>query len=390
MRENRSFDAYLSEYQPAGQCIEAAGTDRTNFDPKSRKDVPRKHEMRYCVKDTNHEWSASHLEFDNGKNDGFVAVNNDSASNDGGARAMGFYNRDDIPFYYWLADNFAISDRYFASLLGPTHSNIMFYYKATSCGFAEGVDTNPNLTLECGEKAPTIFSLLDDKHVSYRVYSDYPLTEGAAAVVFGVYSPTKGVGSIADFLSDAAQDKLPSVVFVEPNYGKHFSVTLGTESDEHPPTNIQFGQAFSYHVISGLMSSPSWANSILFVTWDEHGGYYDHVIPPPACVPDESTAYDFAFDRYGFRVPFFVVSPFAKPGYVSHMVADHTSIVRFIEHWQDLPAMTNRDANAWPLLDMFQFDAPRTSPAPDPMLAHQSTDPVHVADCNGTGGTGMP
>ena len=94
--------------------------------------------------------------------------------------------------------------------------------------------------------------------------------------------------------------------------------------------------------------------------WDEHGGYYDHVPPPRACEPDNLRPTSHAFDRLGFRVPLLIVSPYAKPHYVSHMVADHTSVLRFVEHVFDLGALTKRDANAWPLLDAFDFSAPST------------------------------
>ncbi len=392
LRENHSFDNYLGEYRSAtGSTVDGAGSDSWNPDP-SDPDTPnapvyRYHETRYCIADTDHEWSPSHLEYDNGRMDGFVAANNNSATGRGGARAMGYYDRSDLPFYYWLADNFAISDRYFSAYLGPTHSNIMFYFKATSCGYAEGIDTQPNLALDCGASKPTIFSELDDKGVQYKVYSDNSPPIGAAAVLFRVYDPTKGVGSIDDFVSDAAKDKLPSVVFVEPNYGK---IPYETEDDEHPPTNIQVGQRMAWKVITGLMASPSWQSSILFVTWDEHGGYYDHYAPPHACDPGGYMQYDFKFDRYDFRVPLFAVSQYSKPGYVGHIFSDHTSIVRFIEYWQGLPAMTARDANAWPLLDMFDFTTARSITLPDSTIADGSTDPGHVASCNGTGGPGEP
>ena len=116
------------------------------------------------------------------------------------------------------------------------------------------------------------------------------------------------------------------------------------------------------------MHSPNWKSSALFVTWDEHGGFYDHVNPPHACPPDDYPPVQYvdkvltnmpgAFDHYGPRVPLFVVSPYAKRGFVSHRVTDHTSILRFVETRFNLPALTNRDANADPLFDVFDFDHP--------------------------------
>ena len=390
MRENRSFDHYLGALAPPpGQTLDVAPPDAVNPDPAHPGAmISRYHETRYCVRNSIHEWSAVHQQFDNGRLDGFVASNNDSAVNDGGGRAMGYYDESDLPLYYWLARNFAISDRYFSALLGPTHSNLMFYYCATSCGFAEGIDTNPKLATECGAKRPSIFTLLDSVHSSFKVYSDAPLTITAAAVGLGVYDPLHGIGSISDFEDDVAADQLPDVTFVEPNYG---TLPLGVEDDEHPPTNPQVGQRFVFRVLDALMSHPTvWSSSAVFITWDEHGGYYDHVVPPVACVPDDSRVFDFAFDHHGFRVPLIVVSPFARSGYVSHVTADHTSITRFIEHWKGLPALTRRDANAWPLLDMFAFDqVPNPAAAPDAALAAENAEPAHVASCTGTPPTGV-
>jgi len=167
---------------------------------------------------------------------------------------------------------------------------------------------------------------------------------------------------------DILLNRLPAVTFVEPTYQGYF----GIENDEHPNTNIQLGQSWTYQVLAALMAKPEiWSHTIVFLTWDEHGGYYDHVKPPKACPPDgKNDQLDFQFDRYGFRVPLLAVSPFAKKGYVSHAVADHTSILRFIEHWQNLPALTRRDANAWPLLDLFDFTTTRSDVGmPDPAMA---------------------
>lgn len=122
----------------------------------------------------------------------------------------------------------------------------------------------------------------------------------------------------------------------------------------------------------------------LFLTWDEHGGFWDHVPPPAACVPDDippmlsSGDEPGAFDRYGIRVPVVVVSPFARQRYVSHRVHDHTSILRFIETRFDLPALTRRDANADPMLNFFDFKAPTFAL---PLLPAAAIDQNQQAQC---------
>jgi phospholipase C len=133
------------------------------------------------------------------------------------------------------------------------------------------------------------------------------------------------------------------------------------------------------------MASPNWPTSALFLTYDEHGGYYDHVPPPAAPIPDnippnlKAGDTPGAFDRYGFRVPAVVVSPFAKPHYVSHVVDDHTSILRFMELRFGLPALSNRDLNADPMLDMFDFSKPQFTTPPN--LPAAVVDPAKLAAC---------
>jgi phospholipase C len=154
--------------------------------------------------------------------------------------------------------------------------------------------------------------------------------------------------------------------------------------DEHAPSNIQLGQKFTEEVVRALLASPLWPRSVLFLTYDEHGGFYDHVPPPAACLPDdipperESGDVEGAFDRYGFRVPLIAVSPYARRGHVSHFVSSAASVLRFVETRFSLPAMTARDANAEPLLDLFDFERPDLT-VPD--LPAAALDPDERARC---------
>ena len=143
-----------------------------------------------------------------------------------------------------------------------------------------------------------------------------------------------------------------------------FAGAPNVENDEHPPANVQVGEKFVSDVISGLFTSPEWPSSALFLEWDEHGGFYDHVAPPAATPPDNiapmtgSGDQSGAFDRYGIRVPVAVISPFSKQHFVSHVVHDHASILRFIETRFGLPSLTQRDASADPMLELFNFQNP--------------------------------
>jgi phospholipase C len=369
MMENRSFDSYFSKLPAYGvKDVDVADDTFTNPQPGSPpKYVNRYHETRYCIVNTAHDWGPVHLQYDNGNMDGFIVTNDP-----GGERAMGYYDQYDLPFYYWLASTFAVSDRHFSSLLGPTWPNRFFFYGATSWGRTMTPDTPP-----LNQKK--IVNEMDDAGRSWKIYRDGTIDFG---VVFG---PQYAGTAMSNFFTDVANDALPDLSILDPSFS-------GTgQDDEHPPTNMQKGEQLSASILSALMDHPNvWQKTVFIQTYDEHGGYYDHVPPPLACVPDGNTPPDYGFDRLGIRVPMFVASPFSKKGYVSHLVTDHTSITRFIENRFDLPAMTARDANAWPMLDMFDFQKP---PFMTPPLGLPNATPyqAQVDWCvNNPAGTGLP
>ncbi|MEO8458272.1 MAG: alkaline phosphatase family protein [Chloroflexota bacterium] len=358
MQENHSFDNYfgqLKKYAPSLD-VEAQPDDASNPDPKGGAPIAAYHETSLCASsDLNHSWDGTHSEIDGGAMDGFTAAN--VAPNDpSGKRAMGYYNETDLPFYYGLFSTFAIGDRYFASVPGPTQPNRFYLYSGTS--FGRTVNGLPPSGDEFSQR--TIFNELDESGVSWKIYSSQ-----FAYSSFFAYVRTNSaahVSTLADYYADAAAGKLPNVAFVDP-------VFIGEEeNDEHPPADAQIGQKFVSDVIAGLMASPNWASSAMFLEWDEHGGYYDHVAPPAAVPPDDiapmgATEPGQKFDSLGVRVPFALISPFAKKSYVSHTTYDHTSVLAFIEERFGLDALTARDGAADPMLEMFDFaDAPFVTP----------------------------
>jgi phospholipase C len=377
MQENRSFDHYFGQLRPHGRWqAEGPPRDASNPDPEGGPPIEPFHQTALCeVADLAHSWNASHAQFDGGAMDGFTATNVDAAD-PSGSRAMGYYEKSDLPFYFDLYRTFAIGDRYFASVLGPTYPNRFYLLAGTSFGHVRN-------DLSLPDAPPTILEKLEAAGVSWKVYfSQFPfsaLFPNAAA--FGDHFVP-----IVDLYADAAAGALPSVAFVDPP----FFGGVNEEGDEHPPANVQVGQAFVASVIESLFASPQWPGAALFVTYDEHGGYFDHVPPPAACVPDDvapmlrSTDTPAAFDRYGFRVPVVVVSPFARPRFVSHVVHDHTSILRFIETRFDLPALTRRDANADPMLEFFDFGRPAF--AKPPRLPPALVDPERATECSAIAG----
>ena len=277
---------------------------------------------------------------------------------------MGFYTKHDLPFYYKLYRTFAMSDRHFCAVLGPTFPNRHFLLTASAFGHIS--NDFPTVATEFSQL--TIFDLLDQAGVSWKIYQ----SDIAFGIIYAyVREHMEHVRPIAEYYSDAAGGTLPQVAYIDPDF------LDGGENDEHPPSNAQVGQAFVASVIGAFVESPNWPRGALFVTYDEHGGYWDHVPPPPACVPDDIPPalapgdVQAAYDRYGIRVPFLAVSPFSRKHYVSHTTTDQTAILRFIETRFDLPALTRRDANASPLLELFDFDDPpfmRPPRMPDPKI----------------------
>jgi len=347
MQENRSFDEYFQELPQFGQPdVDVAPPGFHNPDPKTGKDVTAFHQAALCGKDTRHDWNSAHTQYNDGKMDGFV-----STSNPHGDRALGFYDAKDLGYYYALANTFAIGDRYFASILGPTWPNRMFFHSASTFGHIGNTAPPP----EADE--PSLFHQLQQKGVEWIIYAEGMTFEEK---IFRHLHDEKGdhFKDLDAFFEDAKRGTLPAYVWLESSYG-------GPDAtDEHPPADIQLGQRFVSKLIDALTHGPQWAHSALFITYDEPGGFFDHVPPPPACPPDaiepllEKRHVRARFDRLGMRVPFIVVSPFAKAHYVSHQVFSHNSLSRLVQARFDLPALSARDANSAIPYDLFDFAHP--------------------------------
>jgi phospholipase C len=357
MMENRSFDHYFQKAKEHGLTdMDVAPADFSNPD-KDGKPVPIFRETRLCFVDTNHGWAGVHEQVGAMDTmDGFVKTNegnheipvHGTPDMVAGSRAMAYYDKPDLPFMYWAAEQFAVGDRYFCSLQGPTWPNRMFLYGASSWGRTGNSLAEPPYE--------TIFDLLEKRGVTWRIYPSQTMGAGVVAGSVLKYAAEHVAFSGDEYYADAAAGKLPQVVFVDPKIGKEGY----DQNDEHPPAVMQIGQEWLARVTKALIDSPQWSRSAMFITYDEHGGLYDHVKPPKACEPDSRTPQTpgAKFDRYGVRVPFVVVSPFAKKKFVSHRVYDHTSITRFVEAKFTLPALSKRDANAEAPWDMFDFASP--------------------------------
>ena len=285
-------------------------------------------------------WNASHQSFDNGRNDGFVRAS--------GPVAMRFFDESHLPFTYSLARQFPIGQRFFCSTLCQTYPNLRYFMTGTS----SGVIRTDSSTFSAPAANGTIFDRFDKFGISWKNYYD---SLPAPLIIPGVAPPSRAgkfVKGVQNFINDAAAGNLPQFSYVNPDF---------ESVSQENPQDVQFGDRFLNKLTNALIHSPQWRSTALFISYDEHGGYFDHVPPPAAIKPDDIAPLlqpgdvPGAFDRYGFRVPLIVVSPWARRNYVSSVVQDLTSITRFIETKWNLGAMTFRDANAANMSDYFNF-----------------------------------
>jgi phospholipase C len=352
MQENRSFDSYFGRLHFQGQPEAAPEPrDAKNPNPLGGRPIRAYHKHRYCeVADLDHSWNGAHHEYDHGLMDGFARANTDP-NDPTGRRAMGFYTKRDLPFYYALYRKFAIGDRYFSSVLSQTFPNRFYLLAGTSFGHIRNdLPANANQF-----RHKTIFQELDRHHITWRIY----YAQVAFALEFKYVRDHQAghVFPIQQYYRDAKAGQLSQVTFIDPI----FEGPTNVENDEHPSSNVQVGEQFVARVIRTLFHSPNWRSSALFLTYDENGGFFDHVRPPRAPRPDgippklQRGDVKAGFTRYGFRVPVVVVSPYSRRHFVSHVVHDHTSILRSIETRFGLPPLTNRDRRARPMWEFFNF-----------------------------------
>ncbi len=338
-QENHSFDQYLGT-MPGD--VDRFPATYTNVDFNGVVQHPTELNS-VCPADPPHQWDAMHAGWNFGAMDGFARTGGEAGIP--ATTMLGYYTERQLPFYRWLYGRFAMSDRYFGSVLSGTWATRDFAYMGSSYGVRNTGD-------QVITNKPTIFSALSAAGVTWGVYTD----GGVRQDCIGWTNSHAGVHGTAQFYSELAAGTLPSVVFLD---------AIDDATDEHPPTNIHLGETFVRNAVNGVIASPLWPRIALIVTYDESGGFFDHVAPPTACMPHPAATagYDTTdLNRLGIRVPFVVVSPWARARFVSHVVHDHTSVLRFIETLFDIPALTARDANAAALLDMFDFTCNTSAP----------------------------
>lgn len=277
---------------------------------------------------------------------------------------------------YNLATNFAICDKWFSSLPGPTWPNRFFVHGASSNGMVEGPSTGEILKwvgTEFGFKYPkgSIFDALKRAKIPYSLYNDRAnrfipkknrpnITElgdiPQVASIDGIHLTE--INDLGHFTDDLRGPFDPCYVFIEPNYGTVRKNTYKYGSSQHPMDSPLGGEGLIQFVYESIRNSPYWEESLLIITYDEHGGFYDSVKPPRSTPPNdggyrsEFNKFRFRFDSYGVRVPAVVVSPRIKKGAVDHKLYDHASVAATLEEIFDIPWLTDRDKNANSLIDL--------------------------------------
>lgn len=365
IQENRSFDHYFGSYKGVrGFADKSAAFQQP--DPQNTSSAPAGILLPFhldmattnaaCTHDISHDWVPQHQSWDGGAMDGFVTSRLAINANDA-VLSMGYYNRADLPYYYSLADAFTLCDNYYCSVIGPTDPNRL-YTMAASID-PDGKNGGPILQTLVATRASMIGKLtyttmpeqLQARGISWKIYNapDQNILNG----VFSdnvlpyfknfqdpsgvLYKNAFGPQFPTDFVSDAIAGNLPQVSWIIPSV---------VESD-HPPSPALFGEATVSAVVAALTANPvAWAKTVLFVTYDENGGFFDHVPPPtaPAGTPGEYLTAPPQPDAtvegspaitgpigLGFRVPMLIISPFSRGGLVSSDVFDHTSVLRFLE-----------------------------------------------------------
>ena len=349
MMENRSFDHFLGALQSdAGYASKAqvAGLSGTESNLAPDGTVVKAFKMaNFTPEDPPHGWAACHSQFNEGKNDGFVKAHAGASQDE----AMGYHDRSQIPLYYWFADNFAICDSWFASVLGPTWPNRFYLHATTSKGKK---DNSPFLV-----GAPdSIWDRLKEQKLTFKNYAAGAVTwyvGGFAGKVLAL-NPS---APIKEFFDAAKAGTLPSFSLIDPDY---------QASDDHPAHNILRGQAFVGSVYKALAESPAWSKTLFIITYDEHGGFFDHVPPPKAT--DENAE----FANQGFRVPAFVIGPTVKKGYVCKTVLEHSSVAATLRTRFDIKSLSKRMDAASDIsdcIDPLKVKAPAMPPLGMPQVA---------------------
>ena len=365
LQENHTFDNYFGTYPGADNLSQAPAVPVDPNNPAGPKVAPF-HIQDPRTPDLNHASQSARAAYHDGRMDGFVLAQAERKLP--GQMALGYYDGSDLPYYWHLAQHYVLADRFFSSALGGSLVNHQFWVAASGSRTGESIPA-------AGLNMPTIFDRLDGAGVSWKFYvksydptldfrhaqGDNPKDSQLAWI------PPLTMPSFVDNPQRMARIVDMSHLYADLVHGDFPAVSYLVQggTSEHPPGHVVNGQNATVSIIDAIMRSRFWDSTAIVLSWDDWGGWYDHVRPPQVDP-----------DGYGFRVPALIISPYAKKGYILHETSDFTSILKLIERLHGLGPLTSRDANAYDLLGAFDFSQrprppePAVAPGIKPLAAH--------------------
>jgi phospholipase C len=413
VKENRTFDVYFGKFPGANGATTGKISDGGT--------VPLQPILDRSTPDISHAWEAALTSYDDGGMNGFDLITPAKYLDSGLPLGYQQASRADIPNYWTLAQTFALGDNFFSSLHGPSFPNHLYTISAQSGGVRDnpltsdaraptvgpcgtdmscpdpgeaglepediapqpettgvwGCDAVPKTKVPVIDQEgdlieiypcldfPTLGDVLSQAGVSWKMYAPPPGADdagfqGSAGYIWTVYDAIRHIRDSPEwqahvvtteqFVSDAMSGNLPAVSWI----------STPTLVSEHTPASVCVGENWTVSLVNALAAGPDWSSTALFLTWDDFGGFYDHV------APDQIDTFGL-----GFRVPLLVISPLAKAGYIDHTRAEFSSVLRFIEMNWTLPSLTDRDENSPDMTQDFDFTAGRT-PIALPTLTQRS------------------
>ena len=353
VKENRTFDTYFGTFPG----VDGATTGKLS----TGKTIPLRHGPDVTPHDIDHSYQAAVEAIDGGAMDKFNLIGGGDVKGD--LLAYIQYTEDDIPNYFAYARNFVLGDAFFSSLTGPSFPNHLYTVGAQSGGAINnpnsgrwGCDAMPSARVQVmdddGDKGSvypcfdfdTLADRLEERGLSWKYYAP---EKGESGYIWSALDAIKHIRLTSlwtqhvvpdeQFVTDALQGQLPAVSWL----------TTTVARSEHPPASVCQGENWTVEQVNAVMQGPEWNSTVVFLTWDDFGGFYDHVAPP-------------AVDNFGFgpRVPLLIISPWVKRRHITHTKLEFSSVLKFIEMRFDLNPLTERDERANDLSDSFDFDHP--------------------------------
>jgi phospholipase C len=354
VEENHTFDNYFGYYPGANGLGNATALPGSPGGPPVIAPYPLANVT--LIANLNNSWTAAHQAYDSGRMDSFVIAQRSKVT-------MGYYDYHSIPYYWDYASQFVLMDDFFTSVMGPSLPNHLYLVAGQSGGLTVDAHMgafgfNSTVIKDNTFEFPSIVNQLQAANVSWRYYAgDHAFLNNwdPLPAFSSIEDNGTALGHLAEtgqFVEDVRNNSLPSVSWVMP---------ASDQVSEEPPDNVTTCEHAVVSEINAVMASPYWNSTAILLTWDDWGGWYDHVPPPRV------DGYG-----YGFRVPGLVISPYAKRGFMDNTQSDLTSILKFIESNFHLQPLTTRDASANDLMEAFNFTQEPRPPLilPGPFIAN--------------------